>query len=1089
MRMSDLDFNSIFLDRDGDGFVDSIDLQIHLGPSCGNPKVLCAILDLCAAIGFESMGMHFPLVTKRMAKDPSIRNHLYIGTPNELKGTPHEDCLTTYFIKEDCVDGLTEEIRHLARFLILKNGKSSGRPIHKKAPNRETISPLNPFSFGIFFQVSFEETPSNLIFPYKILLFSHFPSETTIAIANFVARLGLESPHLTLPLAFSIFEKVGERGPLIYIGKREDLGRIRIDVPEEISHSLWDSGIFFIPKGKEIPNILITGEEEALERILTYFSTLPTGSKGSKDPVSMELNRFFEGLNDFLKAPSYPHTLGKKIVRNYVFDNGEEEVLRRLKRGLAKRDLKDEPIAIQIMITKPERERRRLAQVITHRLVNMGADRKKIDVKVLNAYKPGLSWMKEVVLKELEKRGADRVEIAFKPFLEKGLEEPLRWLQEVYPIDEIFAKKLQIPKERIVFKKEGRIKETYRVVGWQGAQKVFEAQFSPKWRTIGYLPAFPRMGKVHPCTGWINVRVAGEEVVNQEVRTGIDRIWEIYQKKILPRIEKEADRILIKNHLPPSSPVFRELRFEIFYHYPSEALGIDEERISPLEALHEDLYFVTLDFFSKYSKNKFQTNYAPGRILPVIHPNPPHSKARLRFTLIHRPKKREDWNRRWRISNKGLILYQRDTSLHLCMEAERPKDLRWLTEKIRSFRTFDRGSFRIQKVSKGNGKRKDLKLVVKASGLWSKKPMRLSAKTNRIDIPMERPIGYREGVAMIQSFKDLPGVDIVREGASSGGLSIYSIEHSFPSSTPFISHAKRALLKPTFFINCRHHANEVSSTNAGLKLSHLLATHPRFQKLLKKVNVVINPMENVDGVALLEEMLNLTPKDKLHAGRYNIAGREYYDQYFTPDTPFGEARVKADIWKRWLPDICADNHGFPSHEWEQPFSGYAPFRFREWWIPRTFFFFYLPFLERKGSSPARKRSEGFGKWVWAFLKEDKEVLRRNQRLFGRYWKYRGQWMTSHGKEIEVGTLPLQKRFREINFSYRYPHLTTLDFITEVADEVAWGSWLKDAVTVTLKTHLAVLRLLNSIPILVKKKYVREGATIHVSWQRRRPLKF
>ncbi|MCX8118940.1 MAG: M14 family metallopeptidase [Desulfobacterota bacterium] len=833
----------------------------------------------------------------------------------------------------------------------------------------------------------------------------------------------------------------------------------------------------------------MTGKEKSLESILTRFSLLPTGSKGSKDPVSQKMNAFLEHFNDFLRVPFPPRASGKKIVRNYVFDDGEEEVLRRLKRGLGERDLRDEPIAIQIMIAKPERERRKLAQLITHRLVNLGADRKRIDVKVLNAYKPGLSWMKEVVLKELEKRGADRVEIAFKPFLKRGLEESLRWLQEVYPIDEIFAKKLKIPKERVGFKKESRIKEAYRVVGWQGAQKVLEAQFSPKWRTIDYLPAFPRMGKVHPCTGWINVRVGGEEVVNREVRTGIDRIWEIYQKKVLPRVEKEAYRIIVKNHLPPSSPVFHELRFDIFYRYPSEPLGIDEERISPLEALHEDLYFVTLDFFSNYSQNTFQTNYAPGRILPVIHPNPPHSKARLRFTLTHRPEEREDWNRKGKISIRGLSFFKRDLCLYLSVAAERLRDQKGLMEKVRSFRTLHHSPFRIERISKGKGRRKDLELLVKASGLWSRKPLGPSTKTQRIDIPMERPIGYRDGLALIQSLEGLPGVEIVREGTSSAGLPIYSIEHSFPSPTPFISHAKRALFKPTFFINCRHHANEVSSTNAGLKLSYLLATRPRFQKLLKKANVVLNPMENVDGVALLEEMLNLTPKDKLHAGRYNLVGLEYYDQYFNPDTPFGEARVKADIWKRWLPDICADNHGFPSHEWEQPFSGYAPFRFREWWIPRAFFFFYLPFLEKREGSTARNRSERFGKWIWTFLEKDKKVLWRNQRLFDRYWKYRGQWMIPHGKERKPETLPLQRRFRGINFAYRYPHLTTLDFITEVADEVAWGSWLKDAVTVTLKTHLAVLRLLNSIPILVKKEYFREGATIHVFWRRRRPLTF
>jgi hypothetical protein len=249
-------------------------------------------------------------------------------------------------------------------------------------------------------------------------------------------------------------------------------------------------------------------------------------------------------------------------------------------------------------------------------------------------------------------------------------------------------------------------------------------------------------------------------------------------------------------------------------------------------------------------------------------------------------------------------------------------------------------------------------------------------------------------------------------------------------------------------------------------------------------------MENVDGMAILEEMLQLTPTDKLHAGRYNSAGQEYYKEYFNSRTPFGEAKVKPAIWKRWLPDICVDDHGFPSHEWDQPFSGYSPFRFREWWIPRALFYFYLPYLEKKAGSPRRRNSEFLKDWITDALSKEKEIARWNQTFSARYLKYRERgFKTDQRSDDVIPSLPLQKRFRRTNYSYRYPHMTTIDFITEVADETAQGKFLKTCVHAHLQTNLSILKLLSSFDISVKKLYRYENGQSCFVWYRQRPLKF
>ena len=60
-----------------------------------------------------------------------------------------------------------------------------------------------------------------------------------------------------------------------------------------------------------------------------------------------------------------------------------------------------------------------------------------------------------------------------------------------------------------------------------------------------------------------------------------------------------------------------------------------------------------------------------------------------------------------------------------------------------------------------------------------------------------------------------------------------------------------------------------------------------------------------------------------------------------------------------MPLLVLDAHGVPSHEWDQPFSGYAPGRFRSYWIPRALVYAILPFVDEPshpGHGPAREIS-------------------------------------------------------------------------------------------------------------------------------------
>jgi hypothetical protein len=1081
----------IFLDRDGDGIVDFVDLQLHLSPSCSHPIVLSAIMDLSSCLGFETIGMNLPLLEPGEKRDASFSHHLYIGLDQELKEIRTAGLENDYALGQEDEVSLARTLRKFSLSLISSKMRPSKNISAREDRKRQGFNLLNPFSNQGFYSNSYRGD-SPFLLPYKILLLGRLELSAAVEAGNFAARLGLESLGLSLPLAFSFGERPKHHRNFIYMGKKEDLKQCGLKDFENMLTDKWDSGIFLLPRQKRIPDVLICGNEKGLEEILHFLSYLPTDSKGGTDPIFSGLKIFQDGLENLIsKGPSCGVSPPKKFVRDYTIPDEREELLGLLEKGAKKLRSQPKSVEIEVLMARPEGVRQEFGEAIKRLLERLGLGKGDLRVTVLNAYKTGLSWIREVVLKMIGGKEVDRIEISFKEFKAKGLEENIRWLQELYPVDEILARVLSLPRERIEFKRDSRIKEVYRVRAWRRGKVIYDDQFSPKWTEQPYLHCFPRSRKVHPSTGWVRMEAEGKKIIDQRIRTGIERMWEIYQKEILVSIANEANSISSKERFTAESPMFEELRLDISFDYPMERLEVDEERISPLEALHEDLYFVTLDFFAKWKRKRGLKDVSLGRVLPVIHPDFRGRNGRMKFTLIRRPAKALSRGvSEARISLNGMGFTGSRVGVDLFVVREHKGKRGRLRGELKSLVDLKVGDFRIEKVfEESRSDRDGLRLI--ASGPRfpkGKESIDTSKGKTSISIPMERPIGYREGVRLVQSLKGLPGINVIEVGRSYGGLPIFSIEMAYPCPSAFMSRAKQILFRPTFFINCRHHANEVSSTNAGLKLAYLLATQPRFQEFLRRVNVVINPMENVDGVAIMEEMLQLTPTDKLHAGRYNQAGKEYYLEYFNPKTPYGEARVKSTIWERWLPDICVDDHGFPSHEWEQPFSGYAPFRFREWWIPRALFYFYLPHLEKRAGSSQRTNSEVLKNWMIKAISKEAEIMRRSRAFSDRYSKYRQRWL---GENIQskdpILCLPLQKRFRRTNYSYRYPHITSIDFITEVADETAYGGYLKTCVHAHLQTNLSILKLLSSFNISVRKLYRREDGQADFMWHRERPL--
>src|SRR5207245_2495524 len=82
------------------------------------------------------------------------------------------------------------------------------------------------------------------------------------------------------------------------------------------------------------------------------------------------------------------------------------------------------------------------------------------------------------------------------------------------------------------------------------------------------------------------------------------------------------------------APFFGELTIDLTLSEPEYSLPIDQEQISSMEALHEEIYFNTLHFFDVMGRFTRGAGLAyPGRVIPVMHPKadgkPGHAKISI----------------------------------------------------------------------------------------------------------------------------------------------------------------------------------------------------------------------------------------------------------------------------------------------------------------------------------------------------------------------------------------------------------------------------------------------------------------------------
>lgn len=779
-------------------------------------------------------------------------------------------------------------------------------------------------------------------------------------------------------------------------------------------------------------------------------------------------------------------------------------------------------VQVYAALSEEKKERRKAADQIEGKIAGAGASTEKISV--LCAYKQGYSWLEEEVVPFLLQNGrTDRLEIGFKPFLPQGVTDwadedgatpsynnlggnpdqwydlPIRYLQELYPAEDMLADGLGIQRENIIFYAyEGAEELTYELKAFdKDGNNIYENTCQAVCHERPYLDDYPQMGKVHPSTGYLKVLVNGNLLYENRVETDVERIWSIYQREVLSDCrayieEKTGGLITLEGQ-----PFFSNLKIEVEASEPDFRLPSREDLFTTLDGLHEDMYFAGADYFKNLGMEKAGVMLdAPGLILPVVRKK--NGKPRMKVTL-YTQKAQEPF-----ISSGSERILARGSrqTIQIWMEAvEETKEGRGAVIRIEGADEKVVAAY-AELLKKG--------LLDIGKKLHGMDYLKLAAGTDSCTVPVSRAgdtektlhisdidlsenelIGYRKYIEIIGQLKHVPGLRVYRTAVSYTGREIYAVE-ILPEYKGYMSRTKRITRYPSEIVNSRHHANEVSSTNAAFMLIKTLLTDEAYKEIPEKLNLVIVPMENVDGAAIHYKLQKDNPNWKLHVARFNAIGKEFYYEHFKPVTIHTEAIGLTRLFRKFLPDIIVDNHGVPSHEWEQQFSGYTSPSYKGFWLPRSLLYGYFWTVTDetyKSNYAVNKKMEDV---IADSIAKDEEITRWNKEWARQFEKFAHGWMprlfpANYYKDMINYWIPFAFDPEHRYPSVRFPWITTVAYTSEVADETAQGEYLYLCARAHLIHDLATLEMLTGSTCVYIEKWNISDDNIEAAHIRQRPV--
>lgn len=622
-------------------------------------------------------------------------------------------------------------------------------------------------------------------------------------------------------------------------------------------------------------------------------------------------------------------------------------------------------------------------------------------IKVRSAFKTGLYWILEEVLPSVEGR-FQKVKIVCKDGVSvDGLEQHNRWIMELYPVDEMIEMQYGIPKEHVQFELSSTQQHVYRVF----VDDQLMAELNPLISEVDYVDG---QKKAYPTTAGYRLFNKTEQVQENIIFSDRERFYKYYVKELLPRMVKKLKIDTNNINQGQLFPLFDRIEIDFTSSGIEEEIGVQQEANSSFEALYEDLYFNTLDYFHELGRQLVNQPYkAPGGVIPYIHIEQD----------LYKPIKSD------------IKVYQWN---------DKP-----MTEPVTKRILFNqKGQFETVEMSIGD----ELKVT----------EARTFLKHNMKNL-----------VSLVERFKQYSEVKLNYGDISYKGTVIPFFEVTEPITSEYYSGLKKSDEKHTIVFEAGHHPNEVSSTPAILELMEdIICHHP---EILKKMNVIIIPLANPDGYEIMECLTKEHPKWKHHAARFNAVGLEFAHVKFRKSL-FGEANVLPLILKKWAPDIVIDDHGIPAREWVQPFAGYAcpPIFPVSYTLPSAKIYGIGRYADDDTKEIQAKNLELVAERVNRMF-EGSTFAQENKYWRDRYYKYGTKWDPDKYPIEEMGNINFY-RSMEVTPTYssvsilRYPQWVALDIISEVADEIVYGEELLSCMTAHQLFNQAILEAALATPV-------------------------
>jgi zinc carboxypeptidase len=384
-------------------------------------------------------------------------------------------------------------------------------------------------------------------------------------------------------------------------------------------------------QGKDLASahvkVFVEKAADGLGKVITEEATAKIKAPVTVDVQNLDVQKGRSLVSDEFEIPSEVDEFWTKL-RTRVIPN-----LRNLK--------KKPPVTVEARLSEPPEIRAQIAQQAKAELVNAGADEKNTFVTVLSAYKQGYSWLYDVVRPALAEKPVDAITIRFAElgppagWKQQGMFAPTRWLLELYPIDEILSKELKVDLKKIHFEMRPIGSPAYEVVATAaGGAELLRRTFEPKFVERSFFDRFPDYEHVRVTTGWIRAEMAGRAVADERIETDPERFWDHFQSKTLPALYDHVMTLGKGKPRPEDAPFFGELTVDLTLSEPEYRLPVDQEQISSMEALHEEIYFNTLHFFDvmgRFTRGAALTY--PGRVIPIVHPKADGKAGRAKISV------------------------------------------------------------------------------------------------------------------------------------------------------------------------------------------------------------------------------------------------------------------------------------------------------------------------------------------------------------------------------------------------------------------------------------------------------------------------